>query len=108
MLKESSKDGNAEGSDLTFPSVIYALLQLEKIEQKAEFKEYFTGSTSVCKWLQSNLVYVKTFRNEDRLGGEEEYYLTAMDSALKFIHDLKDSDLKMPEKSEKLQQVETV
>jgi len=46
-----------------------------------------------CKFLKSNLVYIKSFRVE--LQGQEEYYITAMESALEFLSDLKQSDLKM-------------
>ena len=41
-------------------------------------------------------MYIKSFRVE--LQGQEEYYITAMESALEFLSDLKQSDLKMSER----------
>ena len=43
--------------------------------------------------LKSNLVYVRCFRVE--LQGQEEYYLTALESALEFVQNLQASDLKL-------------
>ena len=62
-----------------FPALIYTILQ-----------------AASCKFLKSNLVYIKSFRVE--LQGQEEYYITAMESALEFLSDLKQSDLKMSER----------
>jgi hypothetical protein len=64
---------------LFFPALIYTILQAAN-----------------CKFLKSNLVYIKSFRVE--LQGQEEYYITAMESALEFLSDLKQSDLKMSER----------
>jgi hypothetical protein len=56
-----------------FPSTIYAMLQLKK-EQ--------------CQAIRSNLEYIRLFRHNDRLTGEDDYYLTSVSSAADFIERL--------------------
>ena len=76
MLQETSQSGEPDGADLYFPSQIYVLFQL-------------TNYTM----LKSNLVYIRCFRVE--LQGQEEYYVTALESALEFIMSLQATDLKL-------------
>jgi len=38
---------------------------------------------------------VKHFRHQDRLTGEDEYYLTTLESVVEFIHGIQHSDLKI-------------
>jgi hypothetical protein len=38
---------------------------------------------------------VKHFRHQDRLTGEDEYYLTTLESVVEFIHGIQPSDLKI-------------
>lgn len=76
MLQETSNSGEPDGADLFFPAQIYALFQLNE-----------------CKNLKTNLVYIRCFRLG--LGGQDEYYLTALESALEFIVNLKSEDLKL-------------
>lgn len=66
MLKDSSKDGRPDGADLFFPCSVFALLQLKKYEVEE------SRSTLLLK---SNLAYVRNFRQESFLHGEEDYYL---------------------------------
>ena len=66
MLQESSKDGRPDGADLFFPCSVYALLQLKKYESSE------SKSTSMLK---SNLAYVRHFRQESFLHGQDDYYL---------------------------------
>lgn len=42
---------------------------------------------------------MKHFRHQDRLTGEDEYYLTTLESVVEFIHGIQPSDLKI-DKSE--------
>ena len=83
MLQETSVSGEPDGADLFFPTQIYALFQLNEFSK-----------------LKSNLVYIRCFRVE--LKGEEEYYITALESALEFILNLKLSDLKLDQNEEKV------
>ena len=76
MLQESSRDGTPDGADMSFPCSVYALLQLQKSEVE--------GSNST-KLLRSNLEYVRRFRQEDLLRGQDEYYLTTLESVIEFI-----------------------
>ena len=39
--------------------------------------------------------FVKHFRHENRLSGEDEYYLTTLESVIEFIHGVSDKDLKL-------------
>lgn len=78
MLQETSKSGEPDGADMFFPAQIFVLFQISQYKQ-----------------LKSNLVYIRCFRVE--LQGQEEYYLTAMESALEFMLNLTDKDLKMEE-----------
>jgi len=43
----------------------------------------------------SNLAYIKSFRGQSRLTGQDEYYVTAFESALEFIINLMSSNLKL-------------
>lgn len=99
MLKETSASGQAEGADLFFPCTIYSLLQLQKVEQLPELSMHFKDGKASF-FLKSNIVFVQSFRHESRLEGEEDYYLTTIASALEYVHDLKESDLKMGERDE--------
>ena len=40
---------------------------------------------------------MKHFRHIDRLSGEDEYYLTTLESILEFIHGISPQDLKITE-----------
>ena len=40
---------------------------------------------------------MKHFRHSDRLSGEDEYYLTTLESIVEFIHGLSNQDVKIPE-----------
>lgn len=66
MLQESSKDGRPDGADLFFPCSVYAILQLHKHE--------IADSKSTIM-LKSNLAYVRHFRQESFLHGQDDYYL---------------------------------
>lgn len=82
MLQESSKDGTPDGADMFFPCAVYALLQLQKYEVEG------TNST---KLLRSNLQYVRMFRQESLLHGQDEYYLTTLESVIEFIQNLSET-----------------
>jgi len=45
--------------------------------------------------LRSNLEYIRLFRHPDRLDGQEEYYLTNLESAVEFIQNISAKDLKI-------------
>jgi len=51
--------------------------------------------------LNTNIQFVKNFRHQDRLSGEDEYYLTTLESVVEFIHGLSEKDLKMDEETYK-------
>ena len=40
---------------------------------------------------------MKHFRHQDRLSGEDEYYLTTLESIVEFIHGISHKDLKIDE-----------
>ena len=40
---------------------------------------------------------MKHFRHQDRLTGEDEYYLTTLESVVEFIHQISPQDLKIEE-----------
>ena len=82
MLQESSRDGTPDGADTFFPCSVYAMLQLEKYE--------VAGSNS-SKLLRSNLSYVRHFRQEDLLQGQDNYYLTTLESVVEFIQTLQEN-----------------
>ena len=89
MLKDSSKDGRPDGADLFFPCSVFALLQLKKYEVEE------SRSTLLLK---SNLAYVRNFRQESFLHGEDDYYLQTLESAVEFIQNLSETyrtDLKL-------------
>ena len=46
--------------------------------------------------MHSNLEYIRLFRHEDRLDGQDEYYLTTLASAADFLLTLTAADLKLP------------
>ena len=71
-----------DGADMFFPCSVYALLQLQKYEVE--------GSNST-KLLRSNLAYVRNFRQEALLHGEDEYYLTTLESVIEFIQTLSET-----------------
>jgi len=76
MLQDSSKDGRPDGADLFFPCSVYALLQLKKHE--------VAGSNSTST-LKSNMAYVRHFRQESFLHGQDDYYLQTLESVVEFI-----------------------
>ena len=76
MLSETNRDGNPDGADLFFPSTVYALMQLEK---------YQVENCEAQKMLKSNLVYIRMFRTESLLHGQDDYYLQTFESAAEFI-----------------------
>jgi len=39
----------------------------------------------ITKQFKTNLAYVRHFRQESRLNGEDEYYFTTLESAVEFI-----------------------
>ena len=91
MLKDSSRDGRPDGADLFFPCTIYTLLQLKK--HQAE------GSKSTIM-LKSNLAYIRYFRQESFLNGEDDYYLNTLESIVSFVENLSENyrtDLKLRE-----------
>ncbi|TNV73437.1 hypothetical protein FGO68_gene16687 [Halteria grandinella] len=72
MLSETRLDpSNPDGADILLPCTIYALLQMT--QQQATL-------------LKSNLEYIRLFRHAERLDGQEEYYLTQMESAAEFLY----------------------
>lgn len=73
MLNETAREGNPDGADILLPASIYALLQL---------------SPSQSQFIKSNLEYIRLFRHESRLDGQDEYYLTTLESAVEFIYNL--------------------
>lgn len=91
MLQESSQDGRPDGADLFFPCSVYALLHLEQFE---------IPQSNSSQLLKSNLNYVRHFRQESFLHGQDDYYLQTLESVIEFIQNLSDtykSDLKLNE-----------
>ena len=81
----------ADGADVTFPCVIYSLLKLSKYEQEKSHSSYL---------LKSNMTYMRMFRHEQLLHGQEDYYLQSIESAIEFILNLHQNykeDLKLEE-----------
>jgi len=64
-----------------FPSCIYSFLQIEELQ--------------ILQDLSTNIQFVKHFRHQERLEGEDEYYLTTLESVVEFIHGLSHVDLKV-------------
>ena len=60
------------------PSCIYSFLQIK--------------DPAVLTDLNTNIQFVKNFRHEDRLTGEDQYYLVTLESVVGFIHGAKDED----------------
>jgi hypothetical protein len=83
MLKDTSKEGTPEGCDIFLPCVILAFMQIR--------------DNNIIGRLKSIISYVRLFRHESLLEGEEDYYLTTMENVVQFLHDLKPSDLKLEE-----------
>lgn len=81
MLQETSPDGQPDGADMFFPSCIYSFLQIK--------------DPAMLTDLSTNIQFVKHFRHPDRLTGEDEYYLTTLESCVEFLHGVSDKDLKM-------------
>lgn len=81
-------DGQPDGADMFFPSCIYSFLQ---IEEKVILQD-----------INTNIQFVKHFRHQDRLSGEDEYYLTTLESIVEFIHGISNRDLKIDEKEYKM------
>ena len=50
--------------------------------------------------LKTNLVYIRMFRHESRLVGEDEYYLTTIESAVVFVQNMTTGDLKLETEEE--------
>lgn len=94
MLQETSKDGMPDGADIFFPCSVYAICQLSKYQ--------ITNSEST-KLLQSNLNYVRYFRQESFLHGQDDYYLQTLESVVEFVLNLSEkykTDLKLNEGEE--------
>lgn len=85
MLQETSPDGQPDGADMFFPACIYSFLQIEEKQ--------------ILQDINTNIQFVKHFRHEDRLSGEDEYYLTTLESVVEFIHGVSHKDLKMDEQT---------
>ena len=81
MLQETSLDGQPDGADMFFPSCIYSFMQID--------------DKQILQDLNTNIQFVKHFRHEDRLSGEDEYYLTTLESIAEFIHGISAKDLKI-------------
>lgn len=81
MLQETSIDGQPDGADMFFPSCIYSFLQIDDFQ--------------ILQELPTNIQFVKHFRHIDRLTGEDEYYLTTLESVAEFIHGISAGDLKI-------------
>ena len=90
MLKDTSKDGTPEGCDIFLPCIILTIMQIKDLE--------------VIGRLKSITNYVRLFRHESLLEGEDDYYLTTMENVVQFLHDLKETDLKL-EEGEKVNQI---
>ena len=45
--------------------------------------------------LASNIAYIRDFRGNDRLNGEDEYYLTTFEAGMSFLQNLRPIDLKI-------------
>ena len=73
MLKDSSRDGSPDGADVLFPVSVYALIKLQQYE--------VAGSCSTTL-LKSNLAYVRHFRNESFMTGQDDYYLQTLESVV--------------------------
>ena len=89
MLQESSRDGRPDGADLFFPCSVYALLHLEQFE---------VAQSSSSQLLKSNLNYVRHFRQESFLHGQDDYYLQTLESVIEFVQNLSETyrtDLKL-------------
>lgn len=80
MLNETAKETSPDGADTLLPSCIFALLLM---------------SPTQSQLIHSNLEYIRLFRHQDRLDGQDEYYLTTLTSAADFILNLSERDLKM-------------
>lgn len=81
MLKDTSKEGTPEGCDTFLPCVIIAMMRVRDKDSVARLK--------------SIISYVRLFRHESLLEGEDDYYVTTMENVVQFIHDLKVSDFKL-------------
>jgi hypothetical protein len=81
MLKETNKSKVAEGADMFFPCIIYALLK------------------GCPKDVKSHVEYIKLYRNPEMLESEDDYFLTTMSSAVDFVGNMIGDDLNI-EKSE--------
>ena len=85
MLQETSLDGQPDGADMFFPSCIYSFLQIT--------------DKQILQDISTNIQFVKHFRHQDRLSGEDEYYLTTLESVIEFIHGVSHKDLKIDEQA---------
>lgn len=65
-----------------FPCCIYSFMQIEE--------------KLILQDINTNIQFVKHFRHQDRLSGEDEYYLTTLESIVEFIYGLSEKDVKMP------------
>ena len=75
MLQETSKSGKeAEGADLFFSAILYILPRTR-------------NNTN----LKSNMVYIRCFRVD--LQGQEDYYITALESAIEFYLNVNEQNL---------------
>ena len=91
MLQETSKDGRPDGADMFFPCSVYALLQLKKQGGDA---------AQIASQFRTGLAYIRHFRQEAKMCGEDEYYFTTIESAVEFISNLNETyktDLKLTE-----------
>jgi len=76
MLSDTNKKNEADGADLFLPTQILCLFGCKNVSS-----------------LKTQLNYIKAFRQEHLLKGEDEYYLTSLESAIDFIRDLQKTDL---------------
>jgi hypothetical protein len=68
MLKETA-GGNPDGADTFFPGCLLAFFHLPV-------------NSEIASRLRSNVSYVRLFRHECRLEGEDDYYLTTIENAV--------------------------
>jgi hypothetical protein len=80
MVNNRPKRNNmSAGADEVYPLIVYTLLK------------------SGIRKLKSNISYIKMFRHPVRLSSQEEYYHTAMDTAVGFLENMSAKDLGMGE-----------
>jgi hypothetical protein len=80
MLKETSPKGTPEGMDMFLPCALLILVKLP------------LDSVLVTQ-LKSNISYLRLFRHDSRMQGENECYLVTIEGAVGFLHDMSAKDL---------------